>query len=152
MDAIAILDRLREVGVTVRPDGDDLVLKPGDRIPPDLYEPIRAYKPQIMDILRGSKPPLVDSSPEWAAETVAREVIEYGIPIFWADVFQDTIAFIRGEKHRPQVPAWIVVYSLDELSNLFPDGKNAVGIAAMRLAHKAKKLGGGWVLDVQNSR
>ena len=63
MDAATILARLQQVGVTVKPDGDDLVLKPGVRIPPDLYEPIKVNKPRIMDILRRSNPPVVDVPP-----------------------------------------------------------------------------------------
>ena len=51
MDATAILDRLREVGVSIRSDGEDLVLKPTEKIPLDLYEPIKAVKPELMAIL-----------------------------------------------------------------------------------------------------
>ena len=152
MDAVSILDRLREVGVTVRPDGDELVLKPGARIPPDLYGPIKANKPQIMDILRGSNPPVVDASPEWHAHEVARRVIEEGVCVFWSDLFGEMVAFVRDDALASRAPSGVAVYTMGEIEMLFPEGGKKVETSTLRLTHEAKKLAGARVISVVDRR
>ncbi len=71
MDAHSMLDRLREAGISVSIDGDDLVLNPGSKVPPDLAESIRLNKPRIMDALRERKPAVVSAPSAWHAKEVA---------------------------------------------------------------------------------
>ena len=152
MDAAAILARLHEVGVKAIPEGTSLVLEPGSKVPPDLYEPIRANKPQIMEVLRRSNTPVAEASAKWSAERVARDTIQYGICIFWSDLFQETVAFISGEKHRLQVPCGIAVYTCAEIAMLFPAKGQSVQRATLLLIHEGKKLAGARVIDVKERR
>ena len=51
MDANAILDRLSNLGVTIRADGDKVLLQPGSKAPQDLKDAIRENKAAIMALL-----------------------------------------------------------------------------------------------------
>lgn len=51
MDANAILDRLATLGVTVRADGDRVLLQPGSIVPQDLKVAIRDNKAEIIALL-----------------------------------------------------------------------------------------------------
>lgn len=148
MDALSILDRLQEAGISVSVDGDDLVLNPGSKVPSDLLENIRLNKPQIMDALRQSKPAVVSAPSAWHANEVARRVIEEGTCLFWSDLFGETIAFVLDDSYRDQVPYGVVVYRLPEIKLLFPGGASATRPSTLRLIHEAKKEADARVIEV----
>lgn len=139
MDAAVILDKLRELGISVRSEGDELVLTPGSKVPPQLIEPIKANKLQIMDVLRHSKPAVVSAAPEWHAKEVERRVFEEGVCLFWSNLFGETIAFVLNERLQDEVPPGIVCYSLPEIAMLFPDGGESTKASTLRLIHEVKK-------------
>jgi hypothetical protein len=51
MTAAAVLTRLREAGLTVTADADDLVVRPASRLTPELVSLARAYKPELLVLL-----------------------------------------------------------------------------------------------------
>ena len=51
MDATAILERLEGLGVTLTLDGDEVVARPGDRVPPNLIPTMKACKSGIIELL-----------------------------------------------------------------------------------------------------
>ena len=57
MDAVAVLNRLSELGITVRTDGVMVLMEPGSRVPPDLKDAVRQNKPEIMAPLSSAWPP-----------------------------------------------------------------------------------------------
>ena len=60
--AIELLEQLRSCGVSVSVDQDELVLRPGNKVPADLLPEVRQHKAGIIDRLRavgdGQAPPL----------------------------------------------------------------------------------------------
>jgi len=63
MDAAGVLDRLTDLGINARVDGERLFLSPVDRVPADLLGEVRQHKAEIIQELRqpygdGQAPPL----------------------------------------------------------------------------------------------
>lgn len=52
MNATAILERLEGLGVTVTLDGDEVVARPGNKVPRDLIPAMKACKPQLIDEIK----------------------------------------------------------------------------------------------------
>lgn len=48
---LAVLDELKAIGVEVVAVGDDLVIWPASKVPPELKERLRAAKPEILAVL-----------------------------------------------------------------------------------------------------
>ena len=59
MDATAILDRLFELGVSVRAEGGNVVIQPASKTPPELKDAIRGNKAEVLALL--ANPPTKDS-------------------------------------------------------------------------------------------
>ena len=57
MDAVAVLNRLSELGITVRTDGVMVLMELGSRVPPDLKDAVRQNKPEIMALVSSAWPP-----------------------------------------------------------------------------------------------
>ena len=51
MDATAMLVRLENLGVSLTIDGDDVVARPGNRVPRELIPEMKACKPQLVELL-----------------------------------------------------------------------------------------------------
>ena len=82
MDANAILDRLSELGVSVRADGDKVLLQPGSKVPPDLKDAVWENKPEILAQLRRAIQPVDDGQAAQlhrppATEQELRRLIDY---------------------------------------------------------------------------
>ena len=56
MNAPALLDHLRTLGVAVRVAGDKLQLEPGSLVPESMVEEIRAVKPAMIALIEASGP------------------------------------------------------------------------------------------------
>ena len=79
MEAIELLDRLDDCGVSVSVDREELVLRPASKIPPYLLEEVRHHKVEIVHELSqrygdGVLPPL-DRPP--SAEQELRRLMDY---------------------------------------------------------------------------
>jgi hypothetical protein len=48
---LAVLEELRALGVQVIPDGQNLVICPASKVPPELKERLRAAKPEVLAVL-----------------------------------------------------------------------------------------------------
>jgi len=57
-----LLDRVAELGVEIRAEGEQLRLRPIGLVPVDLLEALRAAKPQVLAVLRG-EPELTEAAP-----------------------------------------------------------------------------------------
>ena len=51
MDATAMLERLEGLGVTLTLDGDEVVARPGNKVPRDLIPRMKACKPGLVELL-----------------------------------------------------------------------------------------------------
>ena len=51
MGAVELLEELQSCGISVSLDQDELVLRPGSQVPPDLLAEIREHKAQILEFL-----------------------------------------------------------------------------------------------------
>ena len=51
MGAVELLKELETLGVSVSVDGDEMVLRPGGRVPTDMMGPLRRAKDEIMTLL-----------------------------------------------------------------------------------------------------
>ena len=62
MNAADVLDRLAELGINAWTAGEKLLLEPGSKVPPELFEEVRQHKTEILFALRrigdGQAPPL----------------------------------------------------------------------------------------------
>ncbi|MBI4332917.1 MAG: hypothetical protein HY673_16740 [Chloroflexi bacterium] len=135
MDATAILERLTELGISVTPSGDKLVLTPASKLPPSLLEEIRANKPELLSYLDRRR----------HGQEVARRVDEEGCCLFWSETFGEPVAFIKDESFRASVPVGIVVYTKEEIETLW--AAEGPSDAQRRLIHQAKKIANARVID-----
>ena len=141
MDAAAILDRLRDLGISVEVADDRLRLAPGSRVPPELVDELKAHKQEIILALKGYRQKYPDSEvtdPE--LDEIAERVHTDGYILLWSNTLQDLVAFYRDEADKAAIPPGFVPYRLAELRELFGRGKCSSD--RLRLVHGVKKLGG----------
>ena len=50
--SLPVLDELTAIGVEVIPEGDNLVIRPASRVPPELKARLRAAKPEVPALLK----------------------------------------------------------------------------------------------------
>ena len=60
MGAVELLKKLQSRGVSVTVDRDELVLRSGDKVPPELLTEVRQYKAEILAYLRRDPQPVGD--------------------------------------------------------------------------------------------
>lgn len=144
MDAITILDRLDNLGVSVRVAGDRLQLEPGSRVPAELIDELKAHKQEIILKLKGyrQKYPDVEVTDQELDE-IAERVRTEGYVLLWSNVLCDLVVFYKNEEARRKikVPPGFVAYSVNELRELFGNRKGSPSQGALRLIHEAKKDG-----------
>lgn len=58
-DPLTLVERVRALGITIRADGDTLVLAPRGVVPPDLRAELVAAKPAVLAVLRATSAPAV---------------------------------------------------------------------------------------------
>jgi virulence-associated protein VagC len=80
---LAVLDELRVLGVEVLPQGDNLVIRPASKVPPELKERLRASKAEVLAALSNPKQDPPPGKPCYAcgSRTFWRSV--YGAVICW---------------------------------------------------------------------
>ncbi len=49
---VSVLDQLEALGVQVTPCGEDLVIRPASKVPPELKERLRAHKAEVLAVLK----------------------------------------------------------------------------------------------------
>ena len=126
----------KEYYAVISSDGvDKLKVRSPEPLPDALLQELKERKAEILDILR-------PRSKEWHAQEIASRVKADGLCVFWSEVFSEMMAFIRDESFRSQVPCGIVVYSLQEIDELWGEGKPQIPLQTLRLIHEAKRHGG----------
>lgn len=146
-NAVELLEKLHSLGVQLSVDGDNLRYKPASIVPPDLIEAMRQQKAEIITHL--SKPAMVDAKLPWHAQEIARAVNKEGISLFWSELHQEMVAFIKNDSFKDAVPCNVVAYTEKELKELFGEGKSLLSPSALKLIHEAKKVGGGHVTSYE---
>ena len=61
MGAVELLKELEILGVSVSVDGDEVVLRPGSRVPSDMIPPLRQAKAEILGLLVDDADGVVDA-------------------------------------------------------------------------------------------
>ena len=142
-DAIALLERLDTIGVTVTVDGQKLLLEPGSRVPAELVEDVRQNKAKLIQLLKGYRQIYAgDVLEERELSEIMWQVGQDGYVLLWCHVLQDMVAFVRSNEDLDEVPPGFTPYTLEELQELFKEGEDAPSVRHLRLIHDAKKLGG----------
>jgi hypothetical protein len=140
------LERLQSLGVTVRADGDALRVKPASLVPPALMAELRQNKAEVLALLASpQRPRVVDATPQWHAEQVARRVEAEGVCVFWSELFGGLVAFVKDDSYKRHVPREVVTYTCTELREL--DKAAPLDAALLSRVHQAKKLSGGTVIS-----
>lgn len=88
MTASDLLKTLRDSGVAVRADGDQLRLSPVEAIPRELIDELRRRKPEILSLLAGQRKPLTAADRLAAYDSAVSEANRQyaGGPIDWPAV------------------------------------------------------------------
>ena len=146
-----MLEKLGVLGVSAVVEGDELVLRPGSKIPTDMLPELRVRKPEIVDHLRRQEiqglhqryqyrnPQARSDQAEW--DEIRLEVYTKGSVLLWSEVLNDFIGVYATEYERDRIPPGFVQYSSDELWHIFGEGKPDVAENTIRLLHRAKVLG-----------
>lgn len=163
MDATAIIEQVAALGITIRVTEDELRLNPGSKLPMFLLEEIKLHKAELLSLVNSKNsrdsrdkdicsptipriPGIVDGKPPaWHVAEGARLVESEGICLFWSDVFQELVAFVRDDSFRVSVPAGVVVYTGKEIETLWGAGGPSSG--QLRLIYEAKKRADARVTD-----
>jgi hypothetical protein len=155
VSAADVLDRLAELGITARTSGENLLLEPGSKVPPDLLVEVRAHKAEVLALLRreavgpldGYRQVYAGDAPgtDELAELEER-VNREGFVLCRSMALEDFVVFHRDDVDPATLPPGFVPYSVQELERLFGDGTE-VAASTLRLIHQAKKLGGGAVIS-----
>ena len=129
-----ILDQCRAKGIILEPapDGEHLDLHYQEPPPEDLRQMLRAHKQEILSALK-PQPPL------WHAQEIARAVQKEGVCLFWSDVLQEVIGFVRDDSFKRS--GLFVFYTVAEIEELHK-GEATIAPQTLRLIHAAKKAGG----------
>ena len=151
MSAPALLERLHSLGVSVRVDGDALRVKPASRVSPDLMEALRQHKAEVLRLLTSpQRLRTVDAPPSWHAEEVTRRVEAEGACVFWSELFNGLVAFVKDTSYKRHVPKDVVTYTCAELAEM--DKAAPLDAALLLRVHQAKKITGGTVTEVDNDK
>lgn len=136
-DIKCILDQCRILGIVLEPtpDGEHLDLHYCLPPPEGLRQLLRAHKQEIISQLK-------PQSPQWHAQRIAQAVLTEGVCLFWSDMLQEMIAFIRDETFRGAVPAGVVAYTSDELWEPYGTDRPPASAHTLRMIHEAKRAGG----------
>ena len=151
MNAADILERLGSHGVNVEVQGQELLARPGSKVPHDLIPMLMERKADIVDHLqRQDKDRLkarfrpasrgTGSSREELRE-ITRQVEAEGYCLLYSHVLHDLVAFHQNDIDPSHIPPGFVRYSEAELRELFGDDKPEVSESALQLIHTAKVLG-----------
>ena len=108
MDATDILNRLRDLGVEVRADGDDLLLVPGSKVPADLASAISGARAEVISQLADGREPWILG--EWRRVSIPD----------WRRILTDSIE--QGDGRREDYARWMLREVLLDLEYEEPRG------------------------------
>jgi len=93
----AVLEQLRALGVSLRAEGETILLRPFSVVPPDLLTEAKAHKAALLTLLRAAEPasPSPPELPRGAAEwLMARTESEHGCCVGVGDAVADFFAYV----------------------------------------------------------
>ena len=121
MAAQEVLHQLRSLGISVRADGDSIIVNPASRVPPYLKTEIREYKGAILALL---DPPVPDSD-DATAQLLA-----------WAAHAAEVGLTLPEPVHFLETP--LRPYTTTEVGRYCRDRLKCLGVA------RSNKVTGGW--------
>ena len=151
MNAQAVLEQARELGITVQTDGIDLIYWPKTAAPPEFVGTMGANKASLVEYLnryRHAYPG--DEVVATELQEIARRVEEEGYVLLRSTLLDDLVAFYKTEADRGRIPAGFVPYSDSELQTLFREDDPEWSAEGLRRVHMAKKIAGFTVTDVHD--
>jgi tubulysin polyketide synthase-like protein len=135
-DVAELIDRVRSLGVSLKPDGDRLVLAPKGALPDALRAELVAHKPEVLAMLRADPAPV--SRPRVPAPVALRAAYRR-----W---FELTVAEADGQRITPAEAETLhqaIVRLTDEAGPLWADALFADELRAFRAATARCGLCGG---------
>jgi hypothetical protein len=100
MTALGIIEECRALGVEVLPLGENILIRPADRVPPDLKARLREHKPEILAALK-SRPAEAELPPLGSRNERGEMVL--------------TVADLPELERRLRLSGWKVTRRGDEL-------------------------------------
>ena len=70
---------------------------------------------------------------------IENRVLTKGYVLLWSNTLNDFVAFYKMKTDREKIPPGFVLYSDQELRELFGKGKSALSPRILRLIHQAQK-------------
>ena len=129
-----LIEQLTDLGVSMVADGETLIVKPASLVSADLRDAIGRHKTDLIIKVTTRHP--LDSE----LNEIVRQVQEKGYVCLWSTVLKDNIAFVDDILEDDLRPGGFVIYTLDELTKLFPN--SSLSPDDLRRVHIAKKYGG----------
>jgi hypothetical protein len=111
--SLAVLDELRAIGVEVVPFGDNLVIRPASKVPPELKERLKANKAEVLAALKARPATQPEPSPPVTTSTPAPDPV--WDPPLGAERGVMTIADLPELERRLRLSGWKVARRGNEL-------------------------------------
>jgi hypothetical protein len=146
MNASKVIERAKELHISLRADGEYLYFRPEEAAPPEFVELLRQHKVELLQYLHDGLKLYKQRYPNAAtpdlaeAEEIADTLERKGCVLMWSGALQAAIAVYLAESDRAKVPSGFTAYSQEELFKLWLG--EAPSLSALRMVHKAKKYGG----------
>lgn len=150
-DTVALLEKLNTLGVSIVLEGNELVFRPGNKLPTDLIPELKTHKPEIVERLRQQAKDNLSRRYQQTFQgeglineelaELARRVEVEGVVLVHSGLLDDFIAFHRDDVDPATIPAGFVPYSEHELQELFGPDKPDISPDTLKRIHAAKKTG-----------
>ena len=151
MNAQAVLEQARELGITVQTDGIDLIYWPKTSAPAEFVETMGANKASLVEYLNRYRHLYrEDVAGTTELQEIERRVEEKGYVLLRSTLLDDFVAFYKTEADRGRIPAGFVPYSDRELQTLFREDDPEWSEERLWRTHMAKKIAGFTVTNVHD--
>ena len=128
-DPLILVERVQALGITIRADGDTLVLAPSGVVPPDLRAELVAAKPAVLAVLRATASPRAAPPPRMPARVVLRLAYRRWFDLTVAEADGQRIAPAEAEALHQEIlkltdeagPAWADAVFADALRRFRSD-------------------------------
>jgi hypothetical protein len=100
MELQTILDKVRQLGVSLTVEGDRIRYRPASRMPPDLVETLRSHKAELLQALKQHQAPESDLTC-WVLEEWRRVSIHE-----WRHILAESLE--KGDAKRANYARWML--------------------------------------------
>jgi hypothetical protein len=134
--ALQVLAEAEAGGVELRADGDGVLFRPADSLPPALRAELREHLPELLPVLRTRQ---VLAMPLSAFATAGLRLMVY------SELLGERMIFASDDAHLPASDSGCVLYRAKELRELL-----GLGPAELRRVHLVKRTFQGTVAPEQS--